>query len=409
MVSDGAGRRDDDTVLLAPEVLAHLEKQLPAVAELGLEAVTSEVPEYTGTFHGEMAANVSAAIAFALGVFLRLLEQGTDGDGVDTPLATARQGAYDLGRGEAKAGRTVDALLAAYRIGARVSWRSMSATAVEEGVDADAISRFAELVFAFIDELSAASVAGHADQLARSGRVREERRTRLATALLTGAPPARLTELAEAADWTPPATLTAVVLPSSRARQPLGLLGADTLQVPADAVGITSAEPEVVLLVADAVATRAHLLGVLEGHAAAVGPARPWDRAQESVALAVRARALLGTAGGGVLDTAEHLVELVVGADLGALDDLRTEVLAPLGDLPPATAARLGETLRAWLTHLGRRGDVAAALHVHPQTVRYRMNQLREAYGDRLDDPKVVERLVVALSLHARDSPTKHP
>ena len=51
-----------------------------------------------------------------------------------TPLAPALEGAYALGRGEARSGRTMDALLAAYRVGARVSWRELSATAVEAGL-----------------------------------------------------------------------------------------------------------------------------------------------------------------------------------------------------------------------------------------------------------------------------------
>ena len=37
-------------------------------------------------------------------------------------------------------------------------------------------------------------------------------------------------------------------------------------------------------------------------------------------------------------------------------------------------------------------------LFVHPQTVRYRMGQLREAYGDGLDDPETVLALTVALA-----------
>jgi DNA-binding PucR family transcriptional regulator len=34
---------------------------------------------------------------------------------------------------------------------------------------------------------------------------------------------------------------------------------------------------------------------------------------------------------------------------------------------------------------------------VHPQTVRYRMSQLRDVYGDGLDDPHTVLALTVAL------------
>ncbi len=34
---------------------------------------------------------------------------------------------------------------------------------------------------------------------------------------------------------------------------------------------------------------------------------------------------------------------------------------------------------------------------MHPQTVRYRMGQLRELYGDRLEDPDSVLELTIAL------------
>jgi DNA-binding PucR family transcriptional regulator len=49
------------------------------------------------------------------------------------------------------------------------------------------------------------------------------------------------------------------------------------------------------------------------------------------------------------------------------------------------------------MLHHGRRDDVAAELFVHPQTVRYRMGQLRELFGDSLSDPALVRGLVLAL------------
>ena len=36
---------------------------------------------------------------------------------------------------------------------------------------------------------------------------------------------------------------------------------------------------------------------------------------------------------------------------------------------------------------------------MHPQTVRYRMSQLRELYGDRLEDPDTVLELTIALGV----------
>ena len=81
----------------------------------------------------------------------------------------------------------MDALLAAYRVGARVAWRELSRAAGEAGLDAETMAPFAELVFAYIDELSAASVAGHTDELSTTGRVRERYRERLGQQLLAGA------------------------------------------------------------------------------------------------------------------------------------------------------------------------------------------------------------------------------
>ena len=40
---------------------------------------------------------------------------------------------------------------------------------------------------------------------------------------------------------------------------------------------------------------------------------------------------------------------------------------------------------------------MAAALHVHPQTVRYRLTRLRELYGDLLEDPDARFELELAL------------
>ena len=45
--------------------------------------------------------------------------------------------------------------------------------------------------------------------------------------------------------------------------------------------------------------------------------------------------------------------------------------------------------------HHGSVPEVARALHVHPQTVRYRLNQLRNLFGDDLDDPDARFELMV--------------
>jgi hypothetical protein len=283
-----------------------------------------------------------------------------------------------------------------------VAWRELAATAVASDVPADTVAAFAELVFAYIDELSAASVAGHADELETTGRVRQRYLDRLAVGLLRGDPADALVAAAERADWRPPTTLTAVVLPESQVRPVLGLTDPRTLQPGEESGGLPAGQA--VLLVPDQGGrSRGGLLRTLSGRQAVVGPARPWLEVGSSYDRAVRALPL--RVGSEPLDTEQHLSALVLGADREALADLRAQVLAPLADLRPAAAEKLTVTLRAWLLHHGRREGIAEALYVHPQTVRYRMGQLRELYGDRLEDPDTVLALTVALGHHPSEPP----
>jgi hypothetical protein len=386
---------------LGEAAIGLLRSQLPSVAEDTVRAVIVEVPGYANALAGPMGANIQDAVQLALGGFLSLAGRARGSD-PGTPLAPALEGAYALGRGEARSGRSMDALLAAYRVGARVSWRELSATAVEAGLSAQTLSQFAELVFAYIDELSAASLAGHTDELATTGRVRERYLQRLGRSLLRGEPADQLAASAQRADWEPPRTLTAVMLPSAHVRGVLDSLDQRTLRPEEDLPDLDDEdESEVaVLLVPDAEgAARGALLRTLRGHQAHVGPPREWGLVRASYLRVLRARRLdLPTEGDSPVDTERHLTSLVVASDPAALADLRRQVLAPFDAVRPATAERLVETLRAWLLHQGRRDDVANVLHVHPQTVRYRMGQVRDLFGDRLNDPATVLALTVALA-----------
>ncbi|MEV6300238.1 helix-turn-helix domain-containing protein [Actinoplanes sp. NPDC051861] len=387
--------RDVRSYRLPAEVVSPLRHGLPEVSVQTIAAITMEVPAYAEAFAGELGHKIEKAVRAALGTFLNLVSR--PGADPGTPLASALEAAYALGRGEARSGRSLDALLAAYRVGARVAWRELAAISVGTGQPAATIADFAELVFAYIDELSAASVAGHADELAASGRIRLRHLQELAQVLVAGEPAHIVTAAAEQADWAPPQTLTAVMLPERSARWVIDLLDPRTL-VLADAVpdlpGMT------MLLVPDPQgASRPHLVRLLSGHSATIGPARPWLEAKSSVDRVIRVHELCPPSSGTVVDTEDHLAGVVVSADPSALADLRARALAPLSGERGAAAAKLIETLRSWLLNHGRREDIATELFVHPQTVRYRMTRLRELYGDRLRDPEWVLALTIALAL----------
>ncbi len=55
------------------------------------------------------------------------------------------------------------------------------------------------------------------------------------------------------------------------------------------------------------------------------------------------------------------------------------------------------ETALAYIRHQGNSVAMAKALHLHPQTVRYRVTRLRELFGEQLDDPDIRFELEVAL------------
>jgi hypothetical protein len=144
----------------------------------------------------------------------------------------------------------------------------------------------------------------------------------------------------------------------------------------------------------------ARLRAAAEGHRAALGPAVALARAGTSVRRAVATHALLaaGRLGpDGFARAEEHLPALVIAADPALAAELAEQRLAPLATLPAGPRARLTETLRAWLDRPGQVQAVAAELGVHPQTVRYRIKQLRDLFGERLEDPEARFELGLAL------------
>lgn len=378
-------------VRLPRAFLSELRPHIPEVSVLAVRAIMAEVPIYDRALDGPMGETIRAAVQMTLEGFLGVAARATSLD-IQAPVAVVK-GAYALGAAESRSGRSIEALLAAYRIGARVSWQELSAAALTAGASATQLALLAGMVFAYIDELSAATVAGHRDQEESSDRLLRQRLERLAIALVHDEGDDVVDGLVERTDWKAPRTLTAVLLPHAQARPVLSAAPEASLAL----TDAPSEHPDHTAVLLAGTGSRASLLALLSGRDAVVGPARPWREVRSSYLRAVRGLELPG-APDGVLDTDVHLATLVVSADPEARHDLASRALAPLDEVSAATREKLTETLRSWLLHQGRRDAVAADLFVHPQTVRYRMGQLRDLFGERLDDPVAVQDLVLALA-----------
>src|SRR5439155_23376166 len=98
----------------------------------------------------------------------------------------------------------------------------------------------------------------------------------------------------------------------------------------------------------------------------------------------------------------EHLPEVLLFESGGLAERLAQRRLAQLDDLTPAGRARMEETALAFVQHGGNAAAMARALHLHPQTIRYRLNRLRELFGEELGDPDA--RFELELALRSRSS-----
>jgi sugar diacid utilization regulator len=281
------------------------------------------------------------------------------------------------------------------------------------GLPPQALYDLGEAIFEYIDELSAESAEGYAEEQSAAAGESQRRRRRLVRLLVEEPPPAQeaVRTAAQAASWALPRQLAVVVAAESEAA-PAGseeILDAIAARLArrtgAGAIGAAFGGLAVVMLPdPDAPARRRALAGALEeDQRAALGPTVSWPEAPASLRRAAAAFRL-PSAGPGLVVAEEHLGALLLSADPALAADLARTRLAPLAALAPVPRRRLAETLRAWLDRPGQVQAVAAALDVHPQTVRYRLRQLRELFGSRLEDPEA--RFELALALRAAEG---HP
>ena len=190
-----------------PEVADVLRPVLPDLADETIAAIAVEVPDYARAMEGEFGQVVRVGVEVAFNRFVDLVLD----EAADAP--SARQTYVDLGRGEFRAGRSLDALLAAYRVGARLAWRRFVEAGTGADLPADVLYAVGEAIFAYIDELSAESVEGYTDEQSAAAGESQRRRRRLVGLLArdTAPTPEALRTAALAAGWTLPRRIAALV------------------------------------------------------------------------------------------------------------------------------------------------------------------------------------------------------
>ena len=299
-----------------------------------------------------------------------------------------------LGRGQFRQGRDLNGILTAYQAGARVAWARISQEAMQVGLDARRLSRLAETLFMLTHDISARTTDGYVREQSERGLVSHRARGELSGLLMSTMPDRNgILLAADQAGWVVPDQLVFILL---RDQDDPPLASRPRLDPEWLVVHVGDVVGWLVPWVAGIEPRLQRALGEVP---AVVGPPVPVTEARRSMRVARSARRLqdAGALPARLIFVPEHIDTLLVHRNPELLAALRSRVLAPLDRLPDTTRDRLSETLTSWLRHFGSRREVAEELHIHPQTVRYRLDQLREAFGDALDDPDQRAQLFLAL------------
>lgn len=376
-----------------PSSLASLLR--PEIGDLADEIISEiqrKIPEYARPLDANYVRSIRRGVEEALHQFV---------DRIAHPTAIQQRCAEvhrTLGHNEMRDGRSLDSLQRAYRLGARLAWRRIMTMAARVPVSHETQLLLGEAIIAHIDELVALAVEGYAQAEARATGALARRRQRLLDMLVADPPVSQvaLLEAARAAKWELPSRVVVAALDPCASRRfertslarwqalvdlerndPYVLVPADTGEHVDIDWGRTCLDWRVAVSAPVALADAVHALR--------------WMRR----VLALVRRGILPDQP--VTYGDDHLSSILLLGDEALVSELVQRRLAPLIELTPKERVRLGQTLLSWLQNRGGAPEIAADLHIHPQTVRRRLRRLERLFGPDLHDPDARFNLELAL------------
>jgi hypothetical protein len=409
----GTGRtRHDETVAGQDSPLyARVEKRLPKLAQEMLGRFVEEIPLYAMLPREQIEGEIAEITLGNLRLFFHALRTGTpitDEDLIPSRTSAARRAQERV---------PLDAVLSAYHVGGRVGWEALVAEARPE--ENEALIVAAGRVLSYVQQMTGAVAAAYLEE--RQSIYGEERDAlrALASALLAGEPadvlaarvgvavaPAYVVldfAIAENPDEADGGVGGAVAARRKLRRvqgrlerwagQPvLGLLepaGGPVL------LATTTDEADKILSGLDGlVAELAEAAGAPVSCGVAVAPTVADVSAAARQAADVLRLGVQSGRGSGAYQLADVLLEYQLSRPSVALPALGS-LLDPLERNPDLTV-----TLETYLAHDLDRRRAAAALHVHPNTLDYRLRRIIELIGI---DPSTARGLqLIGAALAAR-------
>jgi hypothetical protein len=370
-----------------------MRAELPSLTEEIIAEIRRLIPEYARSMDGLYGETLRVGVTQCMKTFVDLVaDPSAPRNGRDAMCRL-------LGEYEAREGRTLDSLQAAYRIGCQIAWQRMTKVVLRAKLPAAVMGALADALFSYVNELAAISAEGYRNEQRRSGQARQQHRARLLRMVLEpGVSREALEEVAEHADWPLPPTATMAALRPGMKRDDAEPGAA---AIDGDILADLACPRPLALIPGPVLESReSALAGALDGYRIAIGLNVPLELAADSLRWAQQALVL---ADKGIIHSApvirceEHLIELWLLSDMKLARQILRRQMGVLEAIPPNERMWLIDTFEPWLERRGTATEIAAMLGVHVQTVRYRINRLKEIFGDVIDNPD--SRLAFELAL----------
>jgi hypothetical protein len=380
-----------------------------ALARRMLAAFIEQIPLYAHLPQEQLEGEILDILRHNLRVFFDFLGQGTAP--ADHDLATIRASAAR--RAEERI--PLEAVLTAYHLGALIGWRALREDARPE--EAEEVLDIAERVLLYTQAVTSAVAEAYVEERqAIYGEERDARRA-LAEALLTGASVKGMADRV-GHEPAPAYAVLALVIGTSPDEKDVGVEGAVAARrklrrleseleerCSPSALPILSPQGGIVLVPApleDRDGLLADMPRLIDGLAAAAGAdvtaGVAWREAADISSGADEAREVVRLAGEqgrapGSYTVDDVLLEYLLTRPSNAA--LRLEsVLEPLEDGPELIA-----TLEGYFAADFDRRKAAGNLHIHPNTLDYRLRRVAELTGLSVGSAKGVQVLGAALTI----------
>ncbi|MEV0224504.1 helix-turn-helix domain-containing protein [Streptomyces sp. NPDC050704] len=389
-----------DAASLPGDMRRMLLRHMPDAVDEMEEAVRTGLPHYTHVVNGTYGSSVRQIIDRTVSCFVAIHDATRP-----SPAATAEIIAlYErIGARHGRLGCSLDVLRDALDLAGRVACRRLIKDAYRLHWPAPLLATLTEGTFALIGTAVSAASRGYAEVCHRAPLDIQRDRLRDALVAEPGRGPRPLAELAAAADWRLPGTLAVLALPPGDHPQ--------THVLPPEVLADRSpAAPYLILPNPRTPGPR----WLPKAKGAALGPVVPADRGAVSLRWARRGLDLVerGTLPADApLHCVDHVALLTAFQSGDLLEAAAAGLLGPLLDLPPRRREPLLKTLLVYL----RCGDnavlAADRLHVHEQTVRYRLRQITQLTDGTCPDPerRLETMLVLTWLLSPRTPDTDTP